>query len=100
MPPKNKGKKGKKADDDFWYVHSKNLSHRFQTFGRENAGETVAPNLSAPNYQESDGEDIFAKKQKSGFSALASAGLTDDIAADVSDDDGGGGLMVRFYLRC
>ncbi|KAF8803929.1 hypothetical protein BYT27DRAFT_7259912 [Phlegmacium glaucopus] len=76
MPPKNKGKKGKKGDDDFW----------------DNAGETVAPNLSSPNGGGSDGEDVFAKPKKSEFSAFASAGLMDDIAVE-DDDDGGGGLM-------
>lgn len=79
---------------------SKNLIHRcsISNFVRANAGDTVAPNLSAPNGGGSDGEDIFAKKPKAGFSAFTSAGLMDDIPAD-DDEDGGGGLMVRFICH-
>ena len=92
MPPKNKGKKAKKGDDDFWYVQHGSRSS-ISDLARDNAGETVQPNLSAPNGGGSDGEDSFAKKSKAGFSAFASAGLVDEIAAE---DDDGGGLMVRF----
>jgi translation initiation factor 5B len=94
MPPKNKGKKGKKADDDFWYAQHASFSS-ISDFTRDNAGETVPPNLAAPNGG-SDGEDVFEKKPKAGFSAFTSTGLTDEIAAEDEDDDGGGGLMVRF----
>jgi hypothetical protein len=66
---------------------------RSLTFARDNAGETVPPNLSAPNGGGSDEEDSFAKKPKAGFSAFTSADLVDEIAAE---DDDGGGLMVRF----
>lgn len=93
MPPKNKGKKAKKGDDDFWYVQHESGSS-ISDFARDNAGETVPPNLSAPNGGGSDEEDLFAKKPKAGFSAFASAGLMDEITAE--DDDDGGGLMVRF----
>lgn len=93
MPPKNKGKKGKKGDDDFWYVQHTSCPS-ISDFARDNAGESVPPNLSAPNDGGSDGEDFFAKKPKAGFSAFASAGLMDEIVAE--DDDDGGGLMVRF----
>jgi hypothetical protein len=71
------------------------LSSIISDFARDNAGETVPPNLSSLNGGGSDGEEIFAKKPKSGFLAFASAGLMDEIAAE-DDDDGGGGLMVRF----
>ena len=75
-------------------MSSMNLVLRSLTFARDNAGETVPPNLSAPNGGGSDEEDSFAKKPKAGFSAFASAGLMDEIAAE--DDDDSGGLMVRF----
>jgi translation initiation factor 5B len=91
MPPKNKGKKGKKGDDDFWYVQHGSCSS-ISDFARDNAGETVPPNISEANGGGSDGEDLFEKKPKAGFSALASADLMDEIAAE----DDGGGLMVRF----
>lgn len=72
------------------------MSVRSQIWGvRDNAGETIPSNPSAPNGGGSDDEDPFKKKSKAGFSAFASAGLTDDIAVE-DDDDGGGGLMVRF----
>ena len=77
-------------------MSSMNPVLRSLTFARDNAGETVPPNLAAPNGGGSDGEDLFEKKPKAGFSAFASAGLTDEIAAD--DDDDGGGLMVRFIF--
>jgi translation initiation factor 5B len=94
MPPKNKGKKAKKGDDDFWYVQHESCSS-ISDFARDNAGETITPNLSAPNGGGSDGEDFMAKKPKAGFSAFASADLMDEMAAE-DDDDDGGGLMVRF----
>ena len=92
MPPKNKGKKGKKGDDDFWYVQHESCSS-ISDFARDNAGESVPPNLSAINGGGED-EDLFEKKPKAGFSAFASAGLTDEMVAD--EDDDGGGLMVGF----
>lgn len=94
MPPKNKGKKAKKADDDFWYVQHTYYSS-ISDFTRDNAGETIPPNLAAPNGGGSDGEDLFEKKPKAGFSAFASASLGDEITAEDEDDDGGG-LMVKF----
>ena len=97
MPPKNKGKKAKKTDDDFWYVQHESCSS-ISDFARENAGETVPPNLAAPNGGGSEGEDLFEKKPKAGFSAFASTGLTDEIAVE-DDDDDGGGLMVRFICN-
>ena len=93
MPPKNKGKKAKKGDDDFWYVQHQSFSS-ISDFVRDNAGESVPPNISEPNGGGSDEEDFLAKKPKAGFSAFASAGLMDEIVAE--DDDDGGGLMVRF----
>ena len=93
MPPKNKGKKAKKGDDDFWYVQHESGSS-ISNFSRDNAGESVTPSLSAPaDGGGSEGEDLFAKKPKAGFSAFASAGLMDEITAE--DDDDGGGLMVN-----
>ncbi|KAF9526273.1 hypothetical protein CPB83DRAFT_770518 [Crepidotus variabilis] len=75
MPPKNKGKKGKKNDDDFW----------------DKAGETAAPaQLSAA--PDNDDEHI-EKPSSSGFSAFATAGLMDEIPDDGDEGAGGGGLM-------
>ena len=77
---------------------SKDLGFDDLTLARDNVGETIPPNLSAPNGEGSDGENVFAKKPKAGFSAVA--GIMDEIAAE-DDDDGGGGLMVRFtYSQC
>lgn len=65
---------------------------------RDDAGETVPPNLAAPNGGGSDAEDLFEKKPKAGFSAFTSTGLPDEIAAEDEDDDGGG-LMVKFICN-
>ncbi|KAJ3507292.1 hypothetical protein NLJ89_g6387 [Agrocybe chaxingu] len=70
MAPKNKGKKGKKGDDDFW----------------DKAGEAVAPNENhADAANGSEDENVFAKKPKAtGFSAL------EMDETPVGDEDGGG----------
>ncbi|XP_006459793.1 hypothetical protein AGABI2DRAFT_184341 [Agaricus bisporus var. bisporus H97] len=76
MPPKNKGKKGKKNDDDYW----------------ANAGETVDPIESAPASIPDD--DIGpSTKPKSVFSAFSSLADTEDVGAFDEEDEGGGGLM-------
>ncbi|KAF8898156.1 hypothetical protein CPB84DRAFT_1167176 [Gymnopilus junonius] len=77
MAPKNKGKKVKKGDDDYW----------------EKAGEDIEPNK--PLVEDAgDDDDVFAKKPKSsGFSAFANAGLLVDDVPEEDDTAGGGGLM-------
>ncbi|ESK87959.1 eukaryotic translation initiation factor 5b [Moniliophthora roreri MCA 2997] len=74
MAPKNKGKKGKKADDDdFW----------------EKAGESVANNnLSVPAGDASDDDSKPAKKS-GGFAAL----MTEDTGAAAEEEEDFGGLM-------
>lgn len=74
MAPKNKGKKGKKQDDDdFW----------------ENAGVSVANNNVAEDA--SDGE---VAPKKGGFSGFAAAGLSVEEPPDVPDEEEDfGGLM-------
>ncbi|KAF9057320.1 hypothetical protein BJ165DRAFT_1520712 [Panaeolus papilionaceus] len=78
MPPKNKGKKGKKGNDDW------------------NDADTAAPSLVSAAANGSDDEGVtFAKKPKaSGFAALAAV---DDFIEPTFDNDdeggGGGGLM-------
>ncbi|KAF8351085.1 hypothetical protein F5887DRAFT_192920 [Amanita rubescens] len=75
MPPKNKAKKGKKNDDDFW----------------ENAGETVARDTSSLNVDETVGEvhDEPIGNQK-GFSGFASSSMIEDAGEEEEDF---GGLM-------
>lgn len=77
MPPKNKGKKGKKADDDdFW----------------AKAGESVADNnvQSAPAEEEEE-ETFKPKPSKGGFSSFAA--LTVDEPAAEEEEEDFGGLM-------
>ncbi|KAG6918499.1 hypothetical protein DXG01_013859 [Tephrocybe rancida] len=70
MPPKNKGKKGKKTDDDFW----------------DNAGESVAPNLAAAPVEEV--EDTGSRK--GGFSGYAALSMDSGPAAEEEEEDFGG----------
>ncbi|CDO74198.1 hypothetical protein BN946_scf185043.g250 [Trametes cinnabarina] len=80
MAPKNKGKKGKKQDDDdFW----------------ENAGTSIAGNNVASPVDAGDAsdDDIALKaKAKPSFSAFAALGL-DEAPADEEEDQDFGGLM-------
>lgn len=96
MPPKNKGKKGKKNDDDYWLMNQyPNHAHVNLTLcSRANAGETVDPIESAPASIPDD--DIGpSTKPKSVFSAFSSLADTEDVGAFDEEDEGGGGLMVR-----
>ncbi|KAF8629641.1 hypothetical protein AX15_003372 [Amanita polypyramis BW_CC] len=73
MAPKNKGKKGKKNDDDFW----------------ENAGETIGqdkPSLEA----NVDVDDEPITKREGGFSGFASFGMLEDAPAAEEEEDFGG----------
>ncbi|KAF9449567.1 hypothetical protein P691DRAFT_774614 [Macrolepiota fuliginosa MF-IS2] len=76
MPPKNKGKKGKKNDDDYW----------------ENAGETVEPREAA-SIDVPDDEGGHSGKPTSGFAGFASFADTGDVGAFEEDEEGTGGLM-------
>ncbi|RXW24243.1 hypothetical protein EST38_g1624 [Candolleomyces aberdarensis] len=77
MPPKNKGKKGKKGgDDDYW----------------ADAGEAVAPAPAAQGKEEESDNDSSAPKPKAGFSAFAA--LADDGGPEIPDENEDfGGLM-------
>ncbi|KIM45784.1 hypothetical protein M413DRAFT_440821 [Hebeloma cylindrosporum] len=80
MPPKNKGKKGKKGDDDFW----------------DKAGESVEPNkLAVDDANGTDNvDDAFTKKPRaSGFSAFSSISLLEDTPVGDDDEGDDGGLM-------
>ncbi|KAI0687291.1 hypothetical protein C8Q76DRAFT_686384 [Earliella scabrosa] len=78
MAPKNKGKKGKKQDDDdFW----------------ENAGTSIAGNnLDAPADAADDVDQDFAPKgkAKAGFSAFAALGIEESPVNDEEEEDFGG----------
>ncbi|KAF5372013.1 hypothetical protein D9615_008054 [Tricholomella constricta] len=78
MPPKNKGKKGKKGDDDFW----------------DKAGETVQPNALAA-VAPADDEDIGSGNGfKGGFSGYAALNMADDVPAEEEEgEEDFGGLM-------
>ncbi|KAG6853716.1 hypothetical protein C0991_002132 [Blastosporella zonata] len=71
MAPKNKGKKGKKGDDDFW----------------ENAGETVAPNLATAPAEDDEDTPSRSKDGSSGFAALS---MDSGPAAEEEEEDFGG----------
>ncbi|KAL0949089.1 hypothetical protein HGRIS_009180 [Hohenbuehelia grisea] len=70
MAPKNKGKKGKKADDDDYW---------------EQAGESVAGNVTSLGGDADDG----APPQSKGFSSFAALGVDDGAPADEEEDFGG-----------
>ncbi|KAL9712432.1 eukaryotic translation initiation factor 5B [Leucoagaricus gongylophorus] len=88
MAPKNKGKKGKKNDDDYW----------------EKAGETIEPSMTI-SMNVSDNEGGSSPKPKNSFSAFSASIDPQDAGALEDDGDGGGGLMVRgimsiVIIRC
>ncbi|EKM59530.1 uncharacterized protein PHACADRAFT_250096 [Phanerochaete carnosa HHB-10118-sp] len=73
MAPKNKGKKGKKQDDDdFW----------------ENAGTSIAGNNLATNDDEGD-DFVSQTKSRSGFSAFTAVGPEEPAAEEEEEDFGG-----------
>ena len=103
MAPKNKGKKGKKQDDDdFWCVRAPYLAHTLFTSlirSRETAGTSVANN-NASSSQDAGAasDDDFKPAAKAGFSAFSALGGDDgDAAPDEGEDFGG--LMVRAHER-
>ncbi|KAI8984932.1 hypothetical protein BD414DRAFT_523018 [Trametes punicea] len=81
MAPKNKGKKGKKQDDDdFW----------------EKAGTSIAGNnlaSSADAGEASDDDFIPKPKAKPTFAALAALGMEEPPADEQEEDEDYGGLM-------
>lgn len=95
MPPKVKGKKGKKVDDDeYWYC-----SHLFictlvhDVDRRSKAGESVAGNSATASLNVSDNEGI-TKKKKGAFDGFAALGINpSDVGME--DEEDFGGLMVR-----
>lgn len=94
MPPKNKAKKGKKNDDDFWYVLSllQLQINNELTITRENAGETVARDTPSLNVDGTvdDVHDEPISNQKGGFSGFASSSMIEDAG----EEQEFGGLMV------
>lgn len=100
MPPKNKGKKGKKGnnDDGFWYVFRLQFSYFLHVCipcFRDEAGESIATN-GAPLADAGDasvGNGRPDGETRTGISSFASLQVEDGGADD--DDDDFGGLMVR-----
>ncbi|VDC01114.1 unnamed protein product [Peniophora sp. CBMAI 1063] len=77
MAPKNKGKKGKKNDDDFW----------------EKAGEPAAPLAANGDGDESDGGITAPKKKGGAFSAFAALDDGREDPPEVDENEDFGGLM-------
>ena len=102
MAPKNKGKKGKKQDDDeFWCVPAHLLlldSSSYALESRETAGTSIAGNnVEAPANAGEASDDDFKPKGKgkaSAFSAFAALGM-EEPPVDEDGDEDFGGLMVR-----
>jgi len=93
MAPKNKGKKGKKNDDDYWSVYCQsNRGSSFIIHSREKAGEAVESSM-ATSMNISDTEGSSLQKPQNDFSAFSA--LTDPDATVFEDDGDGGGLMAR-----
>ncbi|KAH9991629.1 hypothetical protein BJV74DRAFT_412277 [Russula compacta] len=77
MAPKNKGKKGKNADDDaFW----------------DKVGTSVAGNNLPPTGEGSDGEYGLSASRPSAFSSFATLG-TGDGPEQIDEEEDFGGLM-------
>ena len=101
MAPKNKGKKGKKQDDDDFWCEAKRLpasccrangSHSY----REKAGTSVAGN-NVVSVDEQSEDDQSKTRSQGGFSAFADLGV-EGVGAEDEDDEDFGGLMVRKVL--
>jgi len=106
MPPKNKGKKGKKGEDDFWCVRClvsvariHELIIMLDRIHRDKAGESVEPNKLVVDANGTENEDTSVDTPKvSGFSAFSSSSLMEDTPVGDDDEGGGGGLMVLFRI--
>lgn len=98
MAPKNKGKKGRKDDDDYWCVFS--LRYQFVSeshlLSREKAGTSISNNNVGISLNGGDVSDNDSKpKQAGGFSSFTALG--GDVGA-LDEEEDFGGLMVRFIL--
>jgi len=93
MAPKNKGKKGKKNDDDYWSVYPQsNRVSSLINYSREKAGEAVEPSMTASmNILDNEGSSLH--EPQNGLSAFSA--FTDQDAAAFEDDGDGEGLMAR-----
>ena len=103
MPPKNKGKKGKKQDDDeYWCVGSYNpqkfMLHTLMLVSfREKAGESVAANTVESTLGSNGNDDYAPQSSKRGFGGFASLGVdVGDVGEDEEEDFGG--LMVSILV--
>jgi hypothetical protein len=99
MAPKNKGKKSKNDDDDFWSVYNPSLfrirSKSCNNSYRAKAGTSVANNNLVESGDTHDVEEPIAKAS-TGFSSFASLGMMDGSEQVAEEDEDFGGLMVRF----
>jgi len=88
MAPKNKGKKGKKNDDDYWSVYRQfNRVSSLIIYSREKAGEAVESSMTASmNILNNEGSSV--QELQNDFS------FTDQDAAAFEDDGDGEGLMA------
>lgn len=97
MPPKNKGKKGKKNDDDYWSACYRISQAYTQILSREAAGESVAGNkidLANGAGHSDDDPQPASKGSLSAFAALAAEGGEGKVEDEEEDF---GGLMVSIY---
>ncbi|KAF8554092.1 hypothetical protein OG21DRAFT_1522679 [Imleria badia] len=78
MPPKNKGKKAKGNDDDYW----------------DEVGQSVANNsLGTQQIGDSDADNAPNANTKPGFSAFSALSMQDDGPPEVDENEDFGGLM-------
>jgi hypothetical protein len=97
MAPKNKGKKGKNADDDaFWWVvrSALILTYNIGAHYRDEVG--TSNNLSSTT-NVSNEEPQPSASQPSAFSSFAALGVGDG-PGQVDEEEDFGGLMVRFHF--
>lgn len=82
MAPKNKGKKGKKNDDDYWSVYRQfNRVSSLIIYSREKAGEAVESSMTASmNILNNEGSSV--QELQNDFS------FTDQDAAAFEDGEG------------
>ncbi|KAG8218255.1 hypothetical protein J3R82DRAFT_3865 [Butyriboletus roseoflavus] len=78
MPPKNKGKKVKGSDDDYW----------------DKVGQSIADNSPATEQiGDSDADNAPTAKTKPSFSAFGALSMQDDGPPEVDENEDFGGLM-------
>lgn len=97
MPPKNKGKKSKKQEDDeYWYSFDYLILYDYEWGCREKAGESIASKLADTDLNAVVDEGTSKPGKSTGkFGGFVGLQDNETPAAEEEDEEDYGGLMVR-----